>query len=130
MKEPANGFKILIIDEADDSREIMVYLFRKKGYSVEAGKNIAEAVRLALTEKPDTIIININIPEINSFIIGKRLREYPETSNIPIIFLSAFKVIDEVISHLPGEIKFIQKPCNAKFLIGEVNKFTALKKSP
>lgn len=129
MEYSNGGFRILIIDSSEDSREAMSFVFEKKGFIVGAATNIKEGMAMALQSKPNIIIINITISEIDALVAGKRLRENTLTHDIPIIFLSACKYVNEAICQLPGaKVEFIQKPCNARFLVKQANRLIEFSK--
>lgn len=129
MKTDGRGLKLLIIDEAEDTREVMSQLFRKKGFNVEAVASSKEAFEIIPQHKPELIIFNITMSEIDAFVTGKQLRENPETQNIPIIFLSASKDLSEVIFKLAGaKLEYLEKPCSISYLIKQANRLVAFSK--
>jgi len=118
--------RILIIDDDDDTREIMLHILRKKGFMIEAVRNGNEAIGIVLQNKPDIIIFNITLSEIDGLETGRRLRENPQTRDVPIIFLSSEKNLSGLIHQLPGaKVQYIEKPCNIRYLIKESNKLIA-----
>ncbi|MCU0652254.1 MAG: response regulator [Candidatus Omnitrophica bacterium] len=115
--------RILIVDDESDTREIMLCIFRKKGLIAEAAKNGIEAIAAIAQNKPDIIIFNITLAEMDGFVTGKLLRENPQTRDIPIIFLTSEKNLGRLICQLPGaKVKYVEKPCNIRYLIKECSK--------
>lgn len=123
MKAQSAGARILIIDEADDTREIMSYLFRKNGCTVETAINREEAMAKAPAYRPEIIVFNIVTSENDAFETARRLREKAAIKEVPIIFLSGYAHLSGIAKAFPGErVMHIQKPCNIKPLLREINK--------
>jgi len=73
-------------------------------------------------DKPDIIILDVTMPEMDGVEACKRLRENPDTQDIPIIFLSAQRRIPEAIQNMPGApIEYIEKLCNIEYLINRID---------
>ncbi|MFA5276648.1 MAG: response regulator [Candidatus Omnitrophota bacterium] len=114
--------RILIIDDADESREPMIYIFTKRGFVVDSARNEREALA-AMGSRPDIIIINSVFSEICGFEIGRKLKDDPRTQDIPMIFLSSLSYPCGVIYRASGAaMEYIQKPCDVDYLINESNK--------
>jgi len=117
--------KILIIDDSDETREAMIYIFKRRGFIVDSAGNEKEALAF-MKSKPDIIIINSVFSEICGFEIGGRLTDDPKTQDIPIIFLSSLEYPRGVIYRPSGAaIEYVQKPCGINYLIKESNKLVA-----
>ena len=87
-KEP--GRKILVVDDNDDIREMLAMLLGMQGYRVVVGRDGEEAVRIAATERPDVILMDVMMPRVNGVEAAHRIRQQPGLSEVPIIGLSAF----------------------------------------
>ncbi len=80
---------ILIIDDHDDIRENTAEILSLGGYRTLTAENGKRGVEIALAEKPDLIICDIMMPELDGYGVLHLLRKNPETEDIPLIFLSA-----------------------------------------
>jgi CheY-like chemotaxis protein len=81
---------ILIVDDYEDSRQMMRKLLELIGYSVLEADNGLDAVRLTQEKKPCLVIMDLGLPLLSGAEAARMIRETPETSKIPIIILSAY----------------------------------------
>ncbi|MBL7761794.1 MAG: response regulator [Chitinophagaceae bacterium] len=80
---------ILIIDDHDDLRENTAEILSLGGYRTLTAENGKRGVEVALAEKPDLIVCDIMMPELDGYGVLHLLRKNPETEDIPLIFLTA-----------------------------------------
>jgi CheY-like chemotaxis protein len=114
--------KVLIVDDEEIIRKIMIYAFKERGFIAKVAKNGKEALKKVAQDKPNIIILDIRMPEMDGIQTCKRLREDPDTQDIPIIFLSAQRPTSEAIQDMPGAaIEHIEKPCNLEYLFKRVD---------
>ena len=78
--------KILIVDDEKPISDIIKFNMTKEGYEVVTAFNGREAIELFEAEKPDIIILDLMLPEIDGLEVAKTIRK---TSSVPIIMLSA-----------------------------------------
>jgi two-component system, cell cycle response regulator DivK len=94
MKKPSGHqpelYNILIVDDYEDSREMLRKLLEMIGYSVLEADNGLDAVRVTQKERPSLVIMDLGLPLLSGMEAAKMIRETPETSEIPIIILSAY----------------------------------------
>ena len=83
-----NDKKILIVDDVRDALFILQKELEARGYSVIAADSGHEALNLAKSERPDLIILDICMPNMDGSELAARLKEDPATEGIPIIFLT------------------------------------------
>lgn len=102
--------KILVVDDEDLLVKGIKFNLRNDGYEVITGSNGLDAVRLAQEEKPDLIVLDIMMPEMDGLTACSRIREF---SNIPIIFLTAKSDdMDKLIGFDHGTDDYLTKPFN------------------
>ena len=80
---------ILIIDDHDDIRENTAEILSLGGYKTFTAENGKKGIEVALKEKPDLIVCDIMMPELDGYGVLHLLRKNPETEEIPLIFLTA-----------------------------------------
>ncbi len=80
---------ILVIDDNKDIRENTAEILELAGYKTFSAENGKRGVEMALKEKPDIIVCDIMMPELDGYGVLHLLRKNPETENIPFIFLTA-----------------------------------------
>jgi len=106
------AIKILIVDDADDLREIIAELLRSYDYSVEVAKDGVEALRCAVAFSPDIILSDMKMPNMNGPDLKKLLSVNALTASIPVIFMSGFS------AEFPGtDVHILQKPFTIPQLI-------------
>ena len=81
--------KILVIEDNDEVRENTVEILELSDYKVISAGNGKEGVEVALKEKPDLIVCDIMMPQLDGYGVLHLLSKHKETSNIPFIFLTA-----------------------------------------
>ena len=81
--------KILVVDDEKDLVELLEYNLRKEGFTVTSASDGLEALKMAVKESPDLIILDVMLPGMQGMEIIKRLREKQETAQTPVIFLTA-----------------------------------------
>ncbi|MCX6159802.1 MAG: response regulator transcription factor [Ignavibacteriae bacterium] len=115
-------FKVLVVDDEKDIVDLLKYnLEKEKDFEVITAGDGKSALALAVTEKPDLIILDIMMPELNGFDVCKKLKSGVITSKIPVIFLTAKEnEIDEIIGLELGADDYIQKPISPRKVIARV----------
>lgn len=81
--------RILVADDLGDTREVMRLLLEMRGHEVIEAANGEEAVERAVRERPDFVLMDLNMPIMDGFHATRRLREADQTAEIPIVALSA-----------------------------------------
>jgi CheY-like chemotaxis protein len=107
--------KILIVDDNSHNRLLIRMILQQKGFLVIEAEGGKEGLKLALEEKPDLIILDIMMPEIDGWEVMKRLKSNKQTENIPILVFSA---VDECKN--PEAAGFISKPIDINKLISTI----------
>ena len=79
--------KILIVEDNNDSREIMNLFITKLGYQAIKAKNSNEAIAFAETEAPDLIFMDMELPDLDGVKTTAILKQNPKTSHIPVVRL-------------------------------------------
>jgi PleD family two-component response regulator len=102
---------ILIVEDDVDVAEMLDAYFRVQGYEVTTVHWGEDAVKACRKKRPDLIILDIRLPDIDGFEVARRLREARRTENIPIIFLTEKRGRLDVLHGLElGADDYITKP--------------------
>jgi DNA-binding response OmpR family regulator len=80
---------ILAADDDDDILQLIVFRLERSGYTVLQARDGEEALALALENRPDLAVLDVQMPKMDGFELTRRLRAEPATSRIPIIVLTA-----------------------------------------
>ena len=111
--------KILIVDDEKPIVEILTYNLRKEGYETIEAYDGEQAITLALTQKPDLILLDIMLPKVDGLTVCKRIRH--TLTNVPILILSAKdEEIDKILGLELGADDYITKPFSVRELIARV----------
>lgn len=116
-----NKNKILLVDDDPDIREIISFNLIKEGYNVEIAENGVQGVEMSLKFKPDIIILDVMMPDMDGMEACESIRSNPETKDILIAFLSARgEDYSQVAGFDAGADDYITKPIRPKVLISRI----------
>lgn len=115
--------KVLVVDDEDDIRKLLVRVLTQKGYEViEAAKGI-EALQLVRDKTPDVILLDAMLPEVHGFEICRRIKGSQRYGHIPIIMVSAiyrgWRVAEDLKTSY-GVEAFLEKPFKIQDVVGHV----------
>ena len=121
-KEIKAPSKILVVDDDPDIVEVITFYLDNIGYKTTEAFNGQEAINKANDEKPDLIILDVEMPRLNGFEVIKILKGDEKTASIPIIVLTGVRLSEEDRqSGLKlGASKFMTKPFNSITLINDI----------
>lgn len=118
-----NAKRILVVDDEEDIVSCLSNILERAGYEVKSTTEGAKSLELAESFKPDLILLDILIPDMEGSEIASKLSEKPATANIPIIFLTALISKKEELSvKKTGKHYVIAKPTTEKELLGTISK--------
>lgn len=118
MEENFDKKTILIVDDEKTIVDMLVYNLQKEGYHTLEANDGEEAVRIALEEKPNLVLLDIMLPKMDGLAVCKRIRQ---TLNIPIIMISAKdEEIDKILGLELGADDYITKPFSVRELVARV----------
>jgi PAS domain S-box-containing protein len=117
----ANPPKILYVDDDELTRLVMHNIFQGAGYEVREAANGTEALQLA-RERPDLVVLDVNLPDINGFEVCRRIKAHPSTHRIPVLHLSAKFVTsrDKAQGLEGGADGYLIKPVEPQELLAQV----------
>jgi len=108
-------WKILIVEDNQDNRELAVKVLRNKGFETVEAVDGEEAIEKAVSEKPDLILLDISLPKLDGYEVAKRLKNMEEFKEIPIVAFTAHAMKgdrEKVIA--AGFEGYISKPINIR----------------
>ena len=115
------NIKILLVDDEPDILEIVGYNLSSEGYEVITAENGIEAVKKAKKEKPQLIIMDVMMPEMDGIEACEQIRNNPELKNTIITFLTARgEDYSQVAGFDAGADDYITKPIKPKVLVSKV----------
>lgn len=128
MNIPETASKILIVDDEPLNIEVMSGALEELG-DIMFAINGEEAIQLALSEKPDIIVLDIMMPGMDGYETCRRLKDNPETENIPVIFATAMTDrADEAKGFDLGAVDYVTKPIVLPIVVARVRNHLQLKR--
>jgi len=113
--------RILIVDDEPAMLILLEYSLQADGYAVDTAYDGEEALRKVRVNMPDLVILDVMMPGLSGFEVCSRLRNDPETANLPIILLSAKdRVSDKVSGIKAGADEYVTKPISMDELTARV----------
>jgi CheY-like chemotaxis protein len=109
---------VLFVDDNGDQRDLYELLLASEFDVATAGRGI-EAIGLAAARRPDVIVLDIDMPEMNGFETCRRLKSIPSTRSIPVVMLTGGHYIPDE-ARLAGAFAVLQKPCPEARLVDTI----------
>jgi len=114
------GKKILVVDDEPDITKLLKYNLEQEGFIVEVAQNGLSALEKAKS-KPDLIVLDVMMPEMNGWDVLRELKRSKETEHIPVLFLTAKGLeVDEVLGLELGADDYIVKPISPRKLVARI----------
>ena len=115
--------KILLVDDEPDALEVLGYKLREAGFTPLFAKDGTRALAAARNERPDLIVLDLMLPEVDGLEVCKILRRDPATASLPILMLTARAAeMDRVIGLELGADDYVTKPFSPRELILRIRK--------
>ena len=116
--------RILIIEDQDDNRTIMRDLLNTAGYRLIEAVDGEEGVKLAQSERPDLILMDIQLPILDGYEATRRIRASVELKSIPIIAVTSYALSgDDAKARAAGCDSYVAKPFSPRELLAKVREF-------
>jgi two-component system cell cycle response regulator DivK len=117
--------RILVVEDRHDSRTILVTILKRFcGYETIEAANGTEAIEKALAEKPDLILMDLDLPDISGMDAARAVKENPDTAHIPIIAQTAWSSRQwrgKVMKM--GMVDYLEKPVSIELMKTTIEKF-------
>jgi len=115
--------RILIVDDS----EVQLYSLRKVleggGHQVVAAESGPDGIKLAASEQPDLILLDVVMPNMSGFQVKRKLARQPETADIPVVFVTTKdQESDRVWGMRQGAADYITKPVESKHLLATIER--------
>lgn len=121
-----NKKKILIVEDEESLLKLESILLISKGFDVKGVSNGKAALTAIEEEKPDLVLLDIMLPEIDGFEVCKLIKSDPATRHIPVIMLTAKKSREDMVrSEAVGADWYITKPFKSAMVIETIQRFLA-----
>ncbi len=109
------------MDDESDLIELLKYNLAKEGYNLEFAFNGFDGLKIAEVVKPDLIILDLMLPDINGYEVCKRIKQNKRLSLVPIVFLSAKQEeVDKILGFEAGAEDYMIKPFSVNELLARI----------
>jgi DNA-binding response OmpR family regulator len=112
---------VLIVDDEPMARTLLRLMLVRAGFEVAEAENGFDALEKIEANAPDLILLDVMMPGMDGFTVCQKVRERPETAELPILMLSAKTDVDSINRGLlAGATKYLTKPISPEELTGHV----------
>ena len=116
--------KILVVDDNQDSRELVIKILGRKNYSLLEAQDGEDALNKIISEKPDLVLMDISMPKMDGFEVTRILKTMDDFRNIPIVALTAHAMKGDCEKALAaGCAGYITKPINIREFNEQIKQF-------
>jgi CheY-like chemotaxis protein len=122
--------KILIVDDDMETLRLVGLMLQRQGYQIVAASNGTQALGLTRNEKPDLIVLDVMMPDMDGYEVTRQLRQDKDTLDIPIILFTAkSQVDDKVTGYEVGADDYLTKPVHPAELVAHIKALLSRGKS-
>ncbi len=115
---------ILVVEDSALNRKLVEAILQPHGYRILIAVDGAEGIEIATREKPDLILMDMQMPKVSGYDATQTLKSQPETAHIPIVALTAHAMADERERALAiGCDDYITKPIDTRAFPGQVREY-------
>jgi CheY-like chemotaxis protein len=115
---------ILLVEDHENNRYLAQFLLEREGFSVAVAVNGKQALEAARLAKPDLVVMDIQMPEMDGYETAERFKSNPALKDIPLVGVSSFAMAGDRAKALKvGFAGYIEKPINPDTFAREVNQF-------
>ncbi len=116
--------KILLVEDNENNRYLAKFLLEREGFVVSLAVNGKQALEAAGRDKPDLVVMDIQMPEMDGYETAERFKRDPALADIPLVGVSSFAMVGDQAKALKvGFAGYIEKPINADTFAHEVKRF-------
>jgi len=120
--------RILVVEDQDSIRRMIEALVQARGYQVTAVSSGAKAIDVAMTDPPDIVLLDLNLPgQYDGFDVCQRLRSDPATRHVPVVIISAMDDDESrTRATAAGATAYYTKPFSPIALLKEIDRLKSM----
>jgi two-component system cell cycle response regulator len=119
-----SGARIVVVDDNDENRRFITFLVEAFGHTAVALASGEEAVEVVPRERPDLVLLDIQMPGMDGFDTLRELRANPDASGIPVVALTALAMVgDREAGLAAGFDGYVTKPVQPERFAGDIDPF-------
>ena len=119
---------VLVIDDEPEIVRLVIKIFQARGLRVISGKDGQEALDLVASDRPDLLLLDLDLPKLDGWEVCRRLKADAGTRGIPIVMMTAAHVSSESAERglSAGADEYIQKPFLREVLVHNVERLLGI----
>jgi len=116
--------RILVVEDQEDNRKIVRDLVTASGYELVEAATGEEGLEVAARERPDLILMDIQLPGIDGYEVTRRIKADPDLRQIPIIAVTSFALSgDDKKAFAAGCDGYVTKPFSPRLLLAKIKEY-------
>jgi two-component system, sensor histidine kinase and response regulator len=122
--------RILVVDDVEENTYIVSTILKSAGYTPLVANSGKEAIRIAETQHPDLVLLDINMPEMNGYEVSRYFKAQEAIADIPIVFLTVHADTESIAKAFDtGAVDYLTKPFKKAELLARVKVHIALRQA-
>lgn len=115
---------LLIIEDNEQNLYLMRFLLEKHGFEIISATSGREGVEMALKHRPQAILLDIQLPEMDGYAVAAELKKHEELAGVPIIAVTSYAMVGDREKILgAGASGYIEKPIDPETFVEEIKRF-------
>jgi DNA-binding response OmpR family regulator len=121
--------KLLVVDDQPEIVNLIRRIFEARGFEIISGKDGQEALDLTRKERPDLLLLDLDLPRVDGFEVCRRLKADEATKKIPVVMMTAAHVSTEAANRgvTTGADEYIAKPFLREVLVHNVERLLEMR---
>lgn len=121
MDKLASQYTVLVVDDVPTNVMLVQAILKKEGYTLLTTDSGVKALRIAQEKRPNLILLDIMMPEMDGYEVLQHLKSNPDTNNIPVIIMSALSDMQSIVKgYQLGATEYVTKPFQREELVKRV----------
>jgi len=115
---------VLLIEDNEQNRYLSTFLLEHAGFDVRSAAEGSVGIEMARTERPDLVLLDIQLPEMDGYLVARTLREIESLRQTPIVAVTSYAMTgDREKAIAAGCDGYLEKPINPETFVDEVSAF-------
>lgn len=116
--------RVLVIEDNDQNLYLVKFILERHGYWVMAARDGVDGINMAVSEVPDIILLDIQLPLMDGYAVARQLQEYPELANVPIVAVTSYAMAGDREKAIESGCRgYIVKPINPDTFMEQVEAY-------